>query len=248
MIRALVASDFHPDWPLLGRSRIEEVGIAMHESVDAAIESNCSHYWFMGDLCDPDNGGDTFKSIELMLEISFRLRSKSIDMIVLAGNHDVETDGSSTTTLTPLRALEKLYPRRFILAEAPRTVVLDDHTMALCLPYTAPSAAYEPATTATELMRTARGRRVIVLAHLMLPGIHPGSETKDMPRGREVTFPFKETSPAFMRFNGHYHARQTFDPKDGGEPIQIPGSVARLTFGEEPNQPGFLIVDIPDVE
>ena len=77
----------------------------------------------------------------------------------------------------------------------------------------------------------------------MLPGIHPGSETEDMPRGREVLFPGEQTRGAVARMNGHYHARQTHGLGDGGPDVIIPGSLARLGFGEESNEPGFLLVD-----
>jgi len=39
--------------------------------------------------------------------------------------------------------------------------------------------------------------------------------------------------------SGHYHRRQTTE--DG---IQVVGSLARLTFGEESNTPQFLVIEL----
>ena len=228
---------------MMGISRFGEVEKAVRQTFDVAIAEKVDAYFFLGDLADPDTGGDTFASIDLLQNQVLRCVRNNIHFIAIAGNHDICTDGTGATTLTPLRSLEKRFPEHITIAEIPRNVTLGSDLIACCLPYTAPSHAYEPEHTAKIMMMTSH-ERVIVLGHLMLPGIHAGSETVDMPRGREVSFPIHETTDAFMRFNGHYHRRQKLDTDDGGPPIIIPGSLCRLAFGEESNEPGFLIVEV----
>ena len=84
----------------------------------------------------------------------------------------------------------------------------------------------------------------LVVGHLTVPGMQPGEETHEMGRGRPMVFPVEETKHV-MRMNGHYHRRTIFTPECGGTPIIIPGSLARLTFSEEGNNPGFLVVEVP---
>jgi hypothetical protein len=87
-----------------------------------------------------------------------------------------------------------------------------------------------------------KGSTVIVIGHLMLEGIAPGSETTDMARGRDVFLPVAALRAAFpdcVICNGHYHTAQTY------KTVHIPGSLIRLTKGEIGNVPGYLIVDVP---
>lgn len=244
-MKMLVASDFHGDSVMLGVSRYEEVTKAIKQSVDAAIQEKVDTYLFIGDLTDPDTGGHVFKTIAFMVKQVRRLTACGIRFVGVAGNHDVVQDGTGATTLTPLT---HLHSELVWIFDRPGTVQigpLPENLILLALPYTAPSHAYDPSLfSRKELECLPANWRVIVAAHLMLPGIHPGSETKDMPRGRDITFPFEATKDVFMRFCGHYHKRQTFESDEGGPPIIIPGSLARLTFGEEDHEPGFLIVEV----
>lgn len=245
-MKLVTSGDWHPDFAMMGMSRFDEVERAVRQSVAVAIKEEARAYLFLGDLADPDSGGETFKAINLLADVALELKEEGIDFIAIAGNHDILEDATGATTLTPLRALEAHDDSiRIHIEEHPQLVSLDAKTAILCLPYTAPSHPYDPAQAVKELWPEDPNVKVIVISHLMLTGIHPGSETKDLPRGRDVMFPFKETAKAYMRLQGHYHKRQTFDPGDGGPLIRIPGSLCRLTFGEETNEPGFLIVDIP---
>jgi DNA repair exonuclease SbcCD nuclease subunit len=65
-----------------------------------------------------------------------------------------------------------------------------------------------------------------------------------MPRGREIMLPMEATAAGDLRLSGHYHHRQTILPAGGGSPIYVIGSLARLTFGEEGNEPGFQVYEI----
>ena len=85
------------------------------------------------------------------------------------------------------------------------------------------------------------GSPVIIAGHLNLEGITAGSETTKMPRGREVYWPLdaiRECFPDALVLGGHYHERQLY------QGVQIIGSLARLTFGEEDTQPAFIEVEV----
>jgi hypothetical protein len=83
-------------------------------------------------------------------------------------------------------------------------------------------------------------RAWVVAGHMTsVPGVPHGSETSDMPRGADMAFPLAEAQAlGAVCMNGHFHRRCT----DG--PVLIPGSLARLTHGEEQNEPSFLVVDV----
>lgn len=234
-----LSSDWHPDWQTLGVSRFDEIAKAARHSAKVAVEAEVSHYIFTGDLADPTAEGGMFEAINLAADIIVGLANADITVIFIAGNHDVCTDGSGATTLTPLRHIERYCPGQVYIVERPSIISMTEEFKLMCLPFTAPSHAYDPAVFASKC-----DEKTIVAAHLTVPGIHPGSETTDMPRGREIVFPFKETKKAVMRINGHYHQRQNFDPRDGGPLIHIPGSLARLGFGEEDNNPAFSIIEV----
>lgn len=239
-MRYLVTSDWHADWTTLGRSRYIEIAEAVERTIEVALSERVDAYLFLGDLTDPDTGGDSYRAVTLALMTATRLAAKGVRSIWVAGNHDVCEDGTGTTTLAPLLAVSWMYPGRVWVATQPCAVPMSEDEWVLCLPFT-PASHGADAAEAVRAHWPARGR-VVVAAHLMLPGIHPGSE-EDMPRGREVVFPAGLTRAASVRLNGHYHARQTVDLGDGGPAVIVPGSMARLGFGEEQNEPGFLIVD-----
>ncbi len=81
----------------------------------------------------------------------------------------------------------------------------------------------------------------VVLGHLMVEGIGPGSETMDMARGRDVFLPVEEIRKAWPEaviVNGHYHEAREFNG------VHFPGSLARLTRSDIAHQPGYLTVEI----
>lgn len=240
-MRVVTSTDWHGDWKTLGISRFSEIEAAVEQSVDWAIEKHANVYAFLGDLADPDsNTGEMFESIALAQRAAIRLRKAKISSIWLAGNHCVCSDGSKATSLTPLRSLG----RYITVAERPMFLANEEfeNFVFLCLPYTAPSNAYDPVEVTKKAMAEAGGRTVIILSHLSIPGITAGSETNDMPRGREVSFPLEEAKGAFC-ISGHYHKRQVFKAKNGLE-IHVVGTLARLNFGEEDNEPGFMMFDL----
>lgn len=260
--RFVVISDLHPDVHTLGVSRFPEVEKAYDQAVDYAIAQKVDAFLFLGDLVDPDSGSDTMKAIAMMIRGSVNLVQHGIRVILIGGNHCVEEDGGGATVLTPIRALqdacvfappgwEKTRNETMLsyadtplhVVEEPEVVWLRDDIAFMCLPFTPVSRGVDMKKFASEEWPM-DGSKVVVAAHLSVPGIIPGEETAEMPRGREVAFPFEETRLATLRFNGHYHRKQVFDPQDGGPPIIVPGSLVRLTFGEQDHTPSFIEVEI----
>ena len=234
-VRIVVVSDLHADWMTLGVRRHPEVRKAFNQAVDAAIDEKADVFLCLGDVADPDSGGDAFHAMQMILHATLRLRRHRVRSVWIAGNHDVWEDGTGATTLTPLTPLDDdVFDGWYATAshvhvvELPRLVWLSDVHALLCLPFVAASHGVDIAQAARDLWpKTLLGGvghapKVIVASHLTVPGVVVGEETNEMPRGREVLYPFEETTRAVLRLQGHYHARQTFDPGDGGPPS--PGS------------------------
>lgn len=234
-MKMLLTGDWHGDWVTMGVPRYTEVENAAEETVRAAVDQRVDLYVFMGDLTDPDSGPSVFRCVDLALRTANELSRRRITSFWLAGNHDVSEDGTGTTTLTPLRSGNER--SEHTLFERPYVVDFGLHF--LMLPFTAASHTYNPEELAKEFV--AKNDRGVVLGHLSVPGVIPGEETTEMPRGRDVRFPvevFKD-KPDFFLANGHYHRRQR--SPDG---VWMPGSLARLTFGEEDHKPSYLIVEL----
>jgi DNA repair exonuclease SbcCD nuclease subunit len=245
-MRIVVVSDLHADKETLGVPRAPEVERALGQAVTYSIRTNADAFLFLGDLTDPDGGGATLQAQAIAIRALRALDAQGKRSIWIAGNHDVVEDGSGATTLSPLAALadESSFA---VVIERPDAVWIDDGVRIVCLPYAPVARAYEPAREAKRLLDGAgpKGLRQIVAAHLSIPGIAPGEETTEMARGREVVFPLEETVRATLRLNGHYHARQDFDPGDGGVPIHVPGSPAAYAFGEHDNiDPAFSVIEL----
>lgn len=241
-MKAVVVSDIHLDHVTHGVPRFRELRAAVHRTVDVAIEEQAGLYIFAGDLCDPDSGSSVFRCVEVAIEAAWRLSQRGIPSIWVAGNHDVIEDGTNDTTLAPLRAMN---PDMIYVFEEPGVAKFSDanrEVYVIALPFTSTSNPYD----VEAFLEAAAGtinvprENVAVVAHLTVPGVEPGEETKEMPRGREVVLPTAiAMKHAALVINGHYHRQQR--TKDG---VWIPGSLARLTFCEEKNDPGYLVVRI----
>lgn len=217
----------------LGVSRRQEIENAVKETLDYAVQKKVDQYNFLGDLCDWDMAGWT-DAIRVAYEAAEFLARAKIHSNWLAGNHDVLEDGSNRTSLTPLRAL---YSTGFVnVFEAPGPHATKFVTSKkewfdqVFFPYPATSASYDPRC----LGQLEKGTHVF--GHLMVAGIVPGEETSEMPRGRDVQLPVDLLGGCHV-FNGHYHRRVLKGL------VQIPGTLARLTFGEGENEPGFFYVE-----
>lgn len=244
-MRLLVTSDWHTDRSTLGVPRLGEIQRAVAAAARAAVDESCDAFVFLGDLCDPDSGADVIAGLELAAETISFLSGREVQSAWIAGNHDVLEDGSGRTTLSPLRGLTGPSssgshwvceaPRRFTLHRGPK-----ERLHCLALPYTAATNPLQP--DAEAYVRSQTRRVHAVFGHLMLPGIVPGEETTEMSRGRDVDLPvdtIRTLWPGAAIFNGHYHRRQTF------RGVEIPGALARLTFGEAGHRPCWLVADVP---
>lgn len=244
-MKAVVVSDIHLDHVTHGVPRFRELRAAVHRTVDVAIEEQAGLYIFAGDLCDPDSGSSVFRCVEVAIEAAWRLSQRGIPSIWVAGNHDVIEDGTNDTTLAPLRAMN---PDMIYVFEEPGVAKFGDpdkkgrEVFIIALPFTATSNPYDVESFLVAAAETVSAPRadVVIVSHLSVPGIEPGEETKEMPRGREVLLPVEAaTKYAGLVLQGHYHRQQR--TKEG---IWVVGSMARLTFCEEKNDPGYLVVRI----
>lgn len=237
-------TDLHLDKSTFGVPRAPEIERGLRQVEIAVAVRKVDVVIFLGDLTDPDSGGLAWHATRTATELALNLDREGIESIWIAGNHDVQNDGTGATCLTPMVALSRVIPRIHV-AEGPKLVVLGDGYVVACLPYTAVSRTYDPATTYPRLISLAPpGSKIIVAAHLMIPGVAPGEETIEMPRGRDIAFPLGVTADAVFRCNGHYHRRQDFDPNDGGPVIHIPGAPVPFAFGEEGNPSVFSVVTL----
>lgn len=149
---------------------------------------------------------------------------------------------------------------RMHVAETPRLLTFDfvptrregaarERLGIVALPYMARAVhradpdAYTVAIDAAKHL-SADGVPIVVLSHLMLSGMVPGSED-EMLRGRDIPLPIKELeelAPALVA-NGHYHRREVV--RRGNVDIQIVGAPVHMTFGERNDGArGFLIVEV----
>lgn len=215
--------------------RFDELRRAVEQTVNHAIEQEVDAYIFAGDLTDPDSGSRVFRCVETAIFAASKLKEAGIPSLWVAGNHDVIEDGRGGTTLAPLFGIENGIIR---VAECPQLVTFLGLPSIVALPFTASCRAYDAAAKARELLEEHGDIAGIVVGHLSVPGVIPGEETTEMPRGRDVLFPIEEVrGRELLLINGHYHRRQR--TADG---IWIPGSLARLTFGEEDHTPGYLVL------
>jgi DNA repair exonuclease SbcCD nuclease subunit len=233
-IKIVVTSDWHLDAITAGKRRHAEITTAIEQSVDFANEHEVDFYINLGDLTNPDTVR-SYSSIWTAMDVRKRLND-DIYYLLVTGNHDVIEDGSGDHTMIPLYYLENTK-----VFDCPNIWGLEE-TNIVALPFTPSSHEYSPTNFIEHNHQSLEPSwPTIVLGHLNIEGITPGSESTDMPRGRDVFLPvdtIRKYIPNAVILNGHYHKQQVFNR------VHIPGSVARLTFGEADNKLGFLYLEI----
>lgn len=240
MIRILHTGDWHGDKSLLGVSRYDEVERAVEQTVRTAIDQKVDLYVHTGDICDPDDGPKLIQSQCLVMHAARELADAGVSSCWLAGNHDVCEDGSGLTSISVLRHLHPLV----FTYETPFVTLFGDLRLTfVALPYVARSSAeaYSPGWKLQGL--EGLDGRVLVATHLMVPGAQIGDETTEMARGRDIEFPWDRIRPEWTAIAGHYHRRQVIRSSTGKK-VHVCGSLARLSFGEERNEPSFQILEI----
>jgi DNA repair exonuclease SbcCD nuclease subunit len=248
-MKILATGDWHLDAHTAGVPRFDDVKRAIEQTVQAAAAEQVDLYLFMGDLSDPDRGR-AFAAAGYACEIATRLLlGWGIASVWLTGNHDVVEDGSGASTLSPLAGVARSWSvvrggEDLVVADGPLVLpcFLGRQVDVIALPFTPFCRSYDPAVFLREAAFVCRSPRVLIAGHLNLEGITPGSETLDMPRGRDVFFPIEEALATFgdraILLNGHYHERQVY------RGVQVVGSLERLGFGELRNEPGYLLVEV----
>lgn len=232
-MKLVACSDLHLDAVTHGIRRFDEVANALMQTVDFAISQRADAWACLGDVCDPDSGPVVFRCVEVLQRAVLKLWSNNIPSVLIAGNHDVVESSEGTTTLSPLRALSGYHDGIYVV-ERPRTFKVRGKFDVACFPFTAAALPYGPKEHAESIPEGA-----LVLSHLNLEGITPGSEVADMARGRDVFLPIDEVmarKPAAV-LNGHIHKAQVY------KGVRVVGAPARFTFGEESHVPTFAVVD-----
>ena len=244
-MKVLMTSDWHLDAVTGGAERFDDLERAVNASVAYAIEQHVDLYLFLGDLCDPDPHTNA-RCVSFAVEVARRLAANGICSRWLVGNHDVIEDGSGFNVLMPIAAASSWpatdAPSMFQVYHSPTVEVFESLDLAIvALPFTPRCETYDPTTFLEGLEGDPLPKHVIVLSHLNVPGIVPESETKEMPRGRDVWLPVRVLKnvlgSAVFVANGHYHRPQKTD--DG---VHVVGSLEQLTFGEEGQSKGWLMV------
>jgi len=238
-MRILFFSDLHLDTVTAGVPRWDDLTGGLDKIYEAAVAERVDLVVFAGDWCDP--GTKASRCIWRAGYEAARYAGASIPTRWLVGNHDVIEDGHGSHVLLPLKAFDQ----HSVIDNGPTFEHLDDAQF-LWLPYTPRSHAYDPEEAIENYAKWVKkdGRPLIIVGHLNLEGIGPGSETKDLPRGRDVFWPLDaiaEHMPRAILVGGHYHKPQQW------RGVNIIGSVERLTFGEEGDPvKGYMILEIGD--
>lgn len=247
-IKILASSDWHLDWITHGVRRVDELRTAVNVTVDAAIEQEVDVYAFAGDLTNPDSGSCVFEVLEVAIGAAVKLARVGIPSLWLGGNHDVIEDGRGRTSLAPMVDVHPLV--QVFETGGPASVFLAKEEVlgVLALPYPSATKPYDVEHTVEALAAFRTDRPLLVLSHLTVPGVQPGEEVGEMARGRDVVYPVESVLKAIgsrkrtVLIQGHYHRQQSLNY--GGIYMHIPGSLARLTFGEEHHRPGYIVVEV----
>jgi DNA repair exonuclease SbcCD nuclease subunit len=240
--RAVCISDLHLDAITAGFPRFADIEKNVQRAVDRAKELRASLF-FLGDLSDPDPVS-VHRCVERMAMWCEEMSSEGLRTVLVAGNHDVVEDGSGSSTLSPI--LGAFGDARLVtVANGPISLALGPVTL-VCLPYPSRARAYD----ADAFVRAlANDGPTIVAGHLMVQGSETGSETSDMPRGRDVAFPLDACVDLASRLgtrrslflNGHYHRGQRIPY--GEIEVVVPSAPERMTFGEIDHKPSYLVVE-----
>lgn len=247
-MKLLVFSDLHGDWTTGGVERFDEASRALDQVESYAVSRKVDRVIFLGDLTDPDVDPTlAHRTVARALAFAIALRDAGVASTWLVGNHDYIDDGRGSHTLMALASAGfKVHATPSNRYEHP-PLTPDKRVEFVWLPY----GRYDPDKYVCELAASHRmgtkGGALVVGGHMTrVPGAGAGSETIDMARGRDIAFPLeacRELAEAggyekVVLLNGHFHNRVV----DG--PVLIPGSMFRVTHGEEQHEPGFLVIEV----
>lgn len=233
-MKAIVTSDWHLDAVSNGVPRFEQLKARAWEAARRCVDEGCDTFLMLGDLCDPTPRSSRF--VAVAVEIAEFLNDCDIVSHWIVGNHDVIEDGAGSHVMQPLKAAGAGN-----VHEEPGLFVHGGVAL-VALPYPHRSRPYDPILFLDQLAVNnvaVKEFPTVVCGHLSLPNITPGSETEEMGRGRDVMFDIdraKKLLPNALFLNGHYHNGQVYSG------IIIPGSLDRLSHGEERTHPSMLVI------
>lgn len=236
-MKLVIVSDLHLDTVTDGVHRGPEIMRGVRQAMTVVLDHRGKfgddvRFMFAGDLCDPYSARSHW-AVAQMVAVASELNIRDVSSIWMTGNHDVFDDGSGDHTLMALKGIDEL---GVTVIDKPIIDLVGDRCV-LFLPFTAMSHSYDP----DAFVRGLESPPDVVIGHLNLEGITPGSESSEYARGRSVYWPIealRECCPNAMLIGGHYHERQVF------QGVNIIGSMARLTHGESDHVPGFIVVDV----
>ena len=244
MTTVVAVSDLHLDVRTTGVRRFDEVARTLRQAKGEAIRRKVDLFICAGDLGDPDSGSIVYRLLALCLETAFDLDRAGIPHLWVKGNHDGK---SGESLFTPIAALADGVVSNARVCEEPAYWGGEEYDV-LALPH----SEYDPAQFVREFAGWKEESKsevpTLVVSHLFpIPGIEPGEETSEMPRGGPRPLPCEELARIPGRvvvLSGHYHRRQVYQPSvKGCPPVYVIGSIATLSYGEESNgDPGFLVV------
>ena len=236
---AIIFSDVHIDTATAGVPRTNDVMQCLGEiweywKATSETPGDRPILIFGGDICDP--GERSHAALHHFAKWLFDDEFGGLDFFAIDGNHDIVEDGSGASVLSALCTrwtLDEDGESEALLTPDKSVALYDEHHIVRVLPYTARSHSYDP----IDVIHSWQDNPPdVVIGHLNLEGMIHGSETDDMPRGRDVFWPVEELEklyPDAILIGGHYHRQQD---KEG---IHIIGAPGDFTFGDE-RKPGDL--------
>jgi DNA repair exonuclease SbcCD nuclease subunit len=229
MRKILYFSDLHLDARTCAVRRFGEGIDVLHQVVKIAQDNQVEAVVFGGDLC---NGGeiDSIRCVVALQATARALLNSGIEFFAVAGNHDIIEDGYGTTVLS---VLDKG------VVETPAVVGMMGRAV-LFLPHPSSARPYNP----EEAIKGA-GAADIIIGHLSIAGATPGSESRELNRGRQHYWPLeaiKKKFPNALLLGGHYHEGKVYSG------VNVVGGAMRFTFGEEHHQPRVAIVDFETLQ
>lgn len=239
-MKIVAVSDLHLDQSTAGVDRFDDVQAVLDQAVEYALDHKAAAFIFNGDLCDP-NTARSHRALAALAACQRDLFMNGVMPVFLAGNHDVIEDGTGGCVLDVLGRFDMglVFTRPDYMFDLKAR-----NNRRICslvaLPFTPSSHNYSPAKFIEDLPANLEPP-VLVIGHLNIEGISVGSETTEMPRGRDVFWPLAELNrkyPNALLLGGHYHTPQLF------KGVHIIGSSARLRFDEKDNDPGFLVLEV----
>lgn len=235
-MRLVAFSDLHGDARTSGVRRFDEACAAMKQAFRKAVEVEADYVAFLGDLADPD-GPDAFRILGEIRRENAWAALENVGFLAISGNHDVFEDGCEPRSILSALGHDGVIERPTITSLCAR----GERLPVLFLPFTPSWAPYDPEEVAERFVEEHPTGPGLVLGHLNLKGIHPGSEAKEFARGRDVFWPLDVLEPhagRLVMLGGHVHKAQRY------RGVEIVGSSMRLDHGEESHEPRFLVVEV----